>query len=535
MIIKMLKLLSSLIPQMILAIITGVIGFLFAFGITVFSVMALLSLLGVSSFSLSLMIKLIIASAVLRSFLHYLEQYFNHLIAFKILALLRIKLFSAMRRLAPQKLQNRNYGDLISLIMGDIELLEVFYAHTISPVSIAFIISVIIFIYNFSVHPLIALLGIISQVTIGIIIPLIDYKKSKASGVDLRDEIANLNSDILDNIQGIKDAIQYNKTNLISEKIKANTLKILSNQKEISKRASSSFAWVDFLIVFFTSSQMLLSYSLNTGVQNTVIVTTLTLTSFAPFLNLSNLSAILVKTFACAKRVFSLLEESPEIKEKVDGIDVEFDNIDIDNISFKYNDEEYVIKDIDLKINKGDVIGIMGESGSGKTTILKLMMRFWDTLKGEIRMNSSNIKDINTHSLYSNYNYLTQKAELFTGTIRDNMKIAKEDATDNQIVEALKKASIYDEINSLDDIVLERGLNFSSGQAQRLGLARCFLSDRPVFLLDEPTSNLDSQNEAYILKSLVEQAKEKTIINVSHRKSTLGVCKTIFEIGRKNV
>ena len=257
------------------------------------------------------------------------------------------------------------------------------------------------------------------------------------------------------------------------------------------------------------------------------------ISTFAPYIALANLGGTLTQTFACGDRILNLLEEEPIVREVVDGKDVVFDDVDFKDLTFAYEDRN-ILTDINFKIKKGETLGIMGRSGSGKSTLLKLLMRFWDPQEGSISINGINIKDVNTQSLYSNIDYMTQTTILFAGSIRDNLRIAKADASDEEIYEALRKASIDEDIrkleHGLDTRVSDLGDNFSGGERQRIGLARCFLTDSQLLLLDEPTSNLDSYNEAIILKSLVEGSQGKTIVMVSHRESTMGVCDRIIKV-----
>lgn len=545
---ELIKLLDPLKGAMAIAISTGVIGFVLAFGLGIIGGYALLSVMpGVEeAFSMipfgglktsTYLISLIVC-ALLRGVLHYAEQHTNHYIAFKILARIREKVFNAMRRLAPAKLEGENQGNLITLIMGDIELLEVFYAHTISPIGIAMVVTVILFVYFMQFHPLVALLALLAQFTIGIIIPIIATKTGNKVAMSIRGQIGNLNGQFLDKLRGLREVIQYDQGDEALKNIDIVTGNILIKQKELRRQLSSVQAWIDTGIMTFGVLQILLVSYLISNNQMTVvsgfIVVLTQLSTFAPYINLASLGNTLTQTFACGERVLSLLEEEPLVADKLDGVDVVFDGIEGKGISFSYADGQKVLEDISFEVEKGEILGIMGKSGCGKSTLLKLIMRFWDTKNGTINMSGQNIKEINTKSLKDNINYMTQTTVLFAGSLRDNLLIAKADATDDEIYTALKKASLYEYVmglpKKLDSAVADLGDNFSGGERQRIGLARCFLSDRDLMLLDEPTSNLDSQNEAIILKAIATERENKTVILVSHRLSTLGVCDRIIKM-----
>lgn len=545
---NLIKLVAPLKLQMTLAIILGVLGFLLSFGLGIFGGYAMVTLLPESmkvgfdtipfgGHDFGYYIMLLIVCALLRGLLHYLEQFCNHFIAFRILAEIRHKVFKAMRRLAPAKLEGENQGDLISIIMGDIELLEVFYAHTISPIFIASIVTVIMFGLYASVNIWVALLALLSQLSIGVIIPMIASKKSNAIGMEIRKNLGQLNGKFLDELRGIKEVIQFNYGENALSEIEESTKKTWVNQDKLKVQIANQQSNTDSVIIIFSLLQLILCLflvgnSIITPAQAFIVVLT-QVSTFAPYIALANLGTTLSQTFACGNRVLNLLEEEPEVEENTTGVEVSLDKIAIENINFAYNDRQ-ILQDLNLEIKKGDTIGIMGSSGSGKSTLLKLIMRFWDPQEGKISINNVNLKDIKTKSIYDNIDYMTQTTILFAGTLRDNLKIAKRDATDDEIYEALKKASIYDHVvglkHGLDTRVSDLGDNFSGGERQRIGLARCFLTGSNLILLDEPTSNLDSYNEAIILNSILEEKDNRTVILVSHRESTLGLCDHVLKM-----
>lgn len=543
---KLIGLVKPLFHIMAIAIIFGVLGFLCAIFISILSSAAVLKIVGHSeilfgNISIEKLITIIILIAILRGFLHYIEQYSNHFIAFKLLAIIRHKVFRALRKLAPAKLESRDKGNLISVITSDIELLEVFYAHTISPIAIAFITSLImiIFIAKYSVYA--AIFAAAVYFTIGFIIPMINGKRGKKIGMDYRNSFGDLNSFVLESLRGLDEINGFNYNDKRNEILNKKTDELSVKQKKLSNIMSKERVSTSVAILVSSMGMLLLMATLyKNGVVNleSVIIPTFALMgSFGPVVALSSLSNNLNQTLASGERVLSLLEEKPIIDEIADNENrnLEFDGITLDNISFKY-DNEKIIDDMTFAIKKGDTVGIYGRSGSGKSTLLKLIMRFWDIDGGELKISDVNIDEIPTSTLRDLESYVTQETHIFQGSIKDNIKISKLDATDEEIVEAAKKAAVHDFISSLpngyDTKVSELGESLSGGEKQRIGIARAFLHNSPVIFLDEPTSNLDSLNEGIILKSLKEFRDQKTIIIVSHRKSTLGIANKILEVSR---
>lgn len=543
---KLIGLVKPLFHIMAIAIIFGVLGFLCAIFISILSSAAVLKIAGHSeilfgNISIEKLITIIILIAILRGFLHYIEQYSNHFIAFKLLAIIRHKVFRALRKLAPAKLDSRDKGNLISVITSDIELLEVFYAHTISPIVIAFITSLImiIFIAKYSVYA--AIFAAAVYFTIGFIIPMINGKRGKEIGMDYRNSFGDLNSFVLESLRGLDEINGFNYNDKRNEILNKKTDELSVKQKKLSNIMSKERVSTSVAILVSSMGMLLLMATLyKNGVVNleSVIIPTFALMgSFGPVVALSSLSNNLNQTLASGERVLSLLEEKPIIDEIADNENrnLEFEGITLDNISFKYDDEK-IIDDMTFAIKKGDTVGIYGRSGSGKSTLLKLIMRFWDIDGGELKISDVNIDEISTSTLRDLESYVTQETHIFQGSIKDNIKISKLDATDEEIVEAAKKAAVHDFISSLpngyDTKVSELGESLSGGEKQRIGIARAFLHNSPVILLDEPTSNLDSLNEGIILKSLKEFRDQKTIIIVSHRKSTLGIANKILEVSR---
>ncbi len=546
---SLIKILKPLRLQMFIAILMGTLSHIAAFSLGIFGLYAVLSIipnlspqlheLFFGTYAVKTYFIILIAAGFLRGVFHYIEQYFNHFIAFKVLAIIRHKVFAAIRRLAPAKLESKNPGQLISLIMGDIELLEVFYAHTVSPIAIAILCSIVLFIFYLKISIWVALMALASQIYMAILLPLSTAKKTNALSMDVRNQIGELNGKFIDKIRGIKETIQYSNGKNSLNELDEVTKDLLDKQWELKKIGADLQSDVEFKIILFGILQFALSlFLLQRGmisIAGASVACMLIIGSFGPYVSIANLGAVLNNTFACGERVLSLLEEEPIVETLTDAIDIENGDIELQNVDFSYfEDTENILENFNLKINKGEVLGIMAESGRGKSTILKLIMRFWDVTNGSITISKENIKNINTHSIYDKINYMTQNTFLFTGSIKENLLIAKPDATDEELYEALKRASINDFVlglkDGLDSFIGEDGVNFSGGERQRLGLARCFLANRDIFLLDEATSNLDSINEAMILKSIIDNRKDKTVVIVSHRLSTLAICDRIVEI-----
>lgn len=534
---RMLKLVKPLRLQMIFAILTGVLGFLCAIGIPVVSTMVLLQILGMyEHVKLSSLLIILLSFAILRGVFHYLEQHSNHYIAFKLLAIIRDKVYTTLRRLAPAKLDGKDKGNLIALITNDVELLEVFYAHTISPTVIAFITSIILLAIFAHMNIIAMLIALISYITMGIIIPFVVNKLGKKNGQKSRDIMGDFSSFLLESYRNIDTLIQYNIGNKRLDSMLSQSNNIEETQKKLKDIEAFQMILSQLLISISSITMFVTMFYLNQqGVVSTYVVilsTVLMLSSFGPVLALSNLANNLLITLSSAKRVLQLLDEK-EIIEEVTGLDpVEFGDIEVSDVNFKYDNEE-ILEDLSVLFKKDSISAIVGKSGSGKSTLLKLIMRFYDPNSGVITINNQNIKEINTSNLRSMFAYVTQDTMLFHDSIYNNLKIAKLDASQEEIIEACKKANIHEFIMSLeegyDTKVAELGASLSGGEKQRIGLARAFLSDAECILLDEPTSNLDVLNEAIILKS-IKNNSQKTVILVSHRESTVKIADKIIKM-----
>ena len=534
---KLIKLVKPLTFIMILAIIMGLLGHLCATFIPVLGGATFLSILHQVNFNITHIFIIAVVLALLRGILHYAEQGCNHFIAFKLLALIRDKVFGALRKLCPAKLEGKDRGNLISLITSDIELLEVFYAHTISPIVIGVLMSTLMCIFLAHFHWIYAVIALVAYIIIGLIVPLCTSKSSKGLGDSFRGQAGELSSFVLDSLRGLPEIIQYNQGNNRLQDIedKGNDLsKVEGKMKSKGGTASSVTTTIILLldlVMIFTGAIL---YSLEYVDFVSLIIPIFTLmSSFGPVIALSNLGSGLQNTFAAGNRVLDILEEEPITKD-IEGKDkTTFNGANVHNVSFTYDSEE-ILHDVSIPLCENQVIGINGKSGSGKSTLLKLIMRFWHLDSGKITISDKDIEDINTTDLRDMESYVTQETHLFHDSINNNLRIAKPDATDEEIVNACKKASVHDFImtlpNGYDTNVGELGSTLSGGERQRLGLARAFLHESPLLLLDEPTSNLDSLNEKVILKSIDESKKDKTVVLVSHRESTMAIADKVYNI-----
>ena len=535
----LLKLVTPLAHIMAFTITMGTLGFLAAIFIMVLGAMGLVNLLNFDThLSFSGILTALIVLAVARGALRYLEQMSGHYIAFKLLALLRDKVFSSLRRLAFVKLQDKQAGQLVSLVTNDIELLEVFYAHTIAPIMIAFFTSAILLLVFGHLSGWFVLVALAAYLTVGVILPIITTKLAREDGRRYRELVGEMNDFFLDSVRGMKDIQLFGYVKQRLDEIQQRSQKIDTAFERIKDQEAKVRVYTEVAVSVFNIIMLftgLILFSLDKiDFSAFLIGVILLMSSYGPVIALSNLSSNLLQTLASGERVLSLLAEEPELKDVESAVDLkDVSRIDVENVSFAYG-EEQILSDVSLSVKKGEILGIHGRSGSGKSTLLKLLMRFYDPKSGSIKINGEILPNINTRSLRDNMAYITQQTYIFNETIEENIRLARRDATLEEIMEAAKKASIHDFILSLPQgyqtKMTELGGNLSDGEKQRIGIARAFLHNAPIILLDEPTSNLDSLNEAMILKSLLDVKAEKLIILVSHRQSTMAICDQVIGI-----
>ena len=530
---RLVGLVKPLTGYMILAITMGLIGHLCAAFIMVFGGYAILDILHPEwSLKLGTLFTAVLIFAVVRGFLRYAEQACNHFIAFKLLALIRDKVFGALRRLCPAKLEGKDKGNLISIITSDIELLEVFYAHTISPICIAFLFSIIMVSFIGSHHIVLGVLSLFAYVTVGVVIPMVTSKISGDDGIRFRTKSGQLSGFVLDSLRGLSETIQYGQGEKRLKDMNRQTDALSEDEERMKRTAGRNTAVTNTVILLFDLAMLFLSAKL-VGFEGSLITTLALMSSFGPVVALAALGATLQNTFAAGNRVLDILDESPVVDEITGKEEISFQGASAKNVTFAYG-EETILDDFSVTIPENKIIGINGRSGSGKSTLLKLFMRFWQVQQGSVQISERNVDEINTTNLRNMESFVTQETHLFHDSIRNNLRIAKQNATEEEIIAACKKASVHDFIMSLpkcyDTEVGELGDTLSGGERQRLGLARAFLHDAPFMLLDEPTSNLDSLNEAVILKSLHEECSGKTVVLVSHRKSTMGIADKVYSV-----
>lgn len=537
---SLIMLLGSLAYIMILAVINGSLGFVCAMGVTLFGAVGVAKALGEAvALSYGWIAALAIGCGVLRGLLRYLEQYGNHYIAFRLLAVLRDKIFGALRTLCPAKLESKKKGSIIAMITSDIETLEVFYAHTISPICIAVIVSLAVFIFVGNVsHWYIALTALLGYVLVGIALPLVSSARLKESGVKYRAEFAGFNAFFLDSIRGIKEIVLNNAGDSRRAEVDRRSDILLTETKKMKNDTARASAATELTVSLIILSALAVGIILVSRdvitIGRMIIGVTAVFGSFGPVIAVSALPGNLTQTFASGDRVLDLLTEKPAVEPVENGSRFTFEKLDVSELSFSYNGNSKVLSDVCMHAGKGEIVGIVGESGCGKSTLLKLLLRFWQKDSGTICYNGIDIDSIDEASLLDNVTMVSQTTYLFDETIEDNLRIAKPQATQQELEEACRMASVHDFIASLPDGYKTRvgalGDELSSGEKQRLGLARAFLRGSSLILLDEPTSNVDSINEGIILKALRQQKQDRSIILVSHRESTMAAADRVYRV-----
>ena len=584
---SLIGLVKPLLHIMLAAIILGTAGYLCAIFLTILAGQVIVhGVIAGGAGSIKTIITVMIIIAVLRGILHYAEQYCNHFIAFKLLAIIRHKVFAALRKLCPAKLEGRDKGNLISIITTDIELLEVFYAHTISPIAIATLTSLVMVIFIGRYHWLAGILALAAYLVVGVVIPMWNGRRGSQMGMEFRTNFGELNSFVLDSLRGLDETIQYDQGEKRKEQMSERSRSLAGIQEKLSKMEGAQRSFTNLVILLASFGMLALTVWLygkgEIGFEGILTCTIAMMGSFGPVVALSSLSNNLNQTLASGERVLSLLEETPMVEEISGNVDIRTDsdneisntsivseNTDNDirnqnnspekekyilrgiltgraknsvnafsgaeaqHVTFAYENET-ILDDYSLKLEPGKITGIHGASGSGKSTLLKLLMRFWDVNEGSVFVDGEDVRKIPTRHLRDMESYVTQETHLFHDSIANNIAVGSPGASREAIIEAEKKASIHDFIMKLpkgyDTEVGELGDTLSGGEKQRIGIARAFLHDSPLILMDEPTSNLDSLNEGIILKSLREAAEKKTVVLVSHRKSTMNIVDTVFEM-----
>lgn len=533
-------LLGSLSYAMLFAVINGSLGFLSAMGVTAFGALGIAKALGGSiALSYGWIIGLTVGCGIMRGLLRFFEQYLNHFIAFRLLAVLRNKIFEALRRLCPAKLESKKKGSIIAMITSDVETLEVFYAHTVSPICIALTVCIAtVAVLTFCISPYLALIALAGYVAIGIIMPLISSRFMNKDGVDYRCRFSSFNAFYMDSVKGIKDIVLHNAGEKRLEEVSDKSRSLSASALRLKKKITLAQVITETFVSLVTLSAVAVAAALvingKTDIGKGIIGVVIIAGSFGPVIALSALSGNLSQTLASGDRVLALIDEEPAVLAVEKGKDMDFGSVDVSGVSFSYQENYKVLDEVCMHAQKGEIVGIVGESGSGKSTLLKLMLRFWQKQCGTIAYDNEDVDEINTSSLLDNVTMVSQSTYLFDETIRENLAIAKQDATQEQIDDACRRASVYSFIQSLPEGYETKagalGDNLSAGERQRIGLARAFLRGSKLILLDEPTSNVDSINEGMILKSLKDNRKDACIILVSHRESTMAIADRVYKI-----
>lgn len=537
---SLIALLGSLAYVMVFAVINGSLGFVCSMGVTVFGAVGVAKALGEQiALSYGVIIGMAVGLGVLRGGLRFVEQYCNHYIAFRLLAVLRDKIFAALRRLCPAKLESKQKGSIIAMLTSDIETLEVFYAHTVSPICIALTVSAAVMIFVGLVSSWwLSLVAAIGYIAVGIVAPLISSSAMKEAGEKYRACFSAFNAYFLDSIKGIKDIVLNNAGETRKRGVSERSDALSGYTRELKYKIANATAATEFTVSFMTLIAAGAAVALVTAgeisVGKAIIGVVAIFGSFGPVIAISALPGNLTQTFASGDRVLKLLNEKPVVENIENGENFVFEDLEVKDLSFSYEKDKEVLKDICLNAKRGEIVGIVGKSGCGKSTLLKLLLRFWSKDSGSISYCGKDIEEINSSSLTDNVTMVSQSTYLFDDTIEENLRVAKEDATEEELERACRRASVHDFIVSLPEgyetCAGALGDNLSAGEKQRIGLARAFLRGSGLILLDEPTSNVDSINEGMILRSLAEQKKDKAIILVSHRESTMAIADRVYRI-----
>ena len=537
---SLIALLGSLAYAMVFAVINGSLGFVCSMGVTVFGAVGVAKALGEQiALSYGVIIGMAVGLGVLRGGLRFVEQYCNHYIAFRLLAVLRDKIFAALRRLCPAKLESKQKGSIIAMLTSDIETLEVFYAHTVSPICIALTVSAAVMIFVGLVSSWwLSLVAAIGYIAVGIVAPLISSSAMKEAGEKYRACFSAFNAYFLDSIKGIKDIVLNNAGETRKRGVSERSDALSDYTRELKYKIANATAATEFTVSFMTliaaGAAVALVAAGEISVGKAIIGVVAIFGSFGPVIAISALPGNLTQTFASGDRVLKLLNEKPVVENIENGENFVFEDLEVKDLSFSYEKDKEVLKDICLNAKRGEIVGIVGKSGCGKSTLLKLLLRFWSKDGGSISYCGKDIEEINSSSLTDNVTMVSQSTYLFDDTIEENLRVAKEDATEEELERACRRASVHDFIVSLPEgyetCAGALGDNLSAGEKQRIGLARAFLRGSGLILLDEPTSNVDSINEGMILRSLAEQKKDKAIILVSHRESTMAIADRVYRI-----
>ncbi|TYV27888.1 amino acid ABC transporter ATP-binding/permease protein [Listeria monocytogenes] len=520
----LLKFVKPLRGKMILAILLGIISNLSVILISLIGAYGILAVILAQPLNPYKWLFVMVGCGVLRGVARYLEQYLNHDIAFRLLAIIRERIFSTLRKLGPARLSGKKSGDLITAITSDVEALEVFFAHTISPVFIALgtTIATVGFLGMYDTG--LALILLLGQILVGVVLPMISYKRNKKIGTAYQTEFVGLNQAVMENIASLQDIFQFKLGKARLANLTDRGEKLNKQYQKRLRQGSELQILGEWVLIGTATLILVLGSFWQLPLETILIGTVLSLSSFGSVLALNALGTALLTTFASGKRLYALTEEKPVVTFNGQLELTDFESAELNKVCFSHDGKKAILNELSLDLPKGKWLGIGGESGSGKSTLVKLLMRYWDP-DGEVNLNNQPLPKITESSLHQLEGVMKQSTFLFEDTIGNNIRLGKKAATLDEVKVAARKAAIDKWIETLpegyDTKIGGQARNLSDGERQRIGLARLFLHDAPLLLLDEPTSNLDYINEQAILNTLRSEIQDKTVLVISHRKTTL--------------
>ena len=536
--VQLLKILKPLIPHMVLTALLGTLGYLAVSTISLVGGMALVDVMGFKDYgNAKVLLIVILLAGVLRAVFRLSEQYMTHYIAFRLLAIIRSHIFTALKKLGNSQLLKFQKGELMNVITKDVEMLEVFYAHTVAPVCISFTTGFVYLLVFWSFHPSYALVALLSYVSIAYIVPKSVYRSGSEAGESYRAQFGAQSQFILDRLKGLKELYIFGQEKETLKQIDQYSENLNDSTLHLKKHEGLLKALTDavlYLSVFLMIGISMYLYHLGIIDASAGLLSVLLLfSSFGPALALSQLSASLVHTFASAKRVLGIMNLEPEVMEEGNQELTCIRTIKYNNVQFEYETGKPLFKNVNMNWQMGEIIGIKGDNGAGKSTLISLLLRDLPVTSGAILINGVSVKEYNADSYRKQFGMVDAHTVVFSDTLRRNLTMYK-NYDDEKVWEACKKAGLYQFVKSLpqglDTYLQEFGENLSSGQLQRLGLARLFLNDASVFILDEPTTNLDALNESSILQSIKANAKQKLVILISHQTEVLAMADRVYEV-----
>ncbi|WP_270998283.1 amino acid ABC transporter ATP-binding/permease protein [Listeria seeligeri] len=525
--------------RMFLAILLGIISNLSVIAISLIGAYGILAVILGQALNPQKWLIVMVGCGIIRGLARYVEQYLNHDIAFRLLAIIRERIFATLRKLGPARLSGKKSGDLITAITTDVEALEVFFAHTISPVFIALGTTIVTMGYLGTYDVGLALILLLGQVLVGVVLPVISYKRNEQIGADYQREFVGLNQAVMENIASLQDVFQFKLGKQRLAMLNESGQKLNWHYQKKLKQGTQLQILSEWVLIGTAALVLGLGSFWQLPVETVLIGTVLSLSSFGSVLALNGLGTALLTTFASGKRLNVLMEEKPTVVFDGQLELTDFENAELDKVSFGYDGNQSILSEVSLDLPKGKWLGIGGESGSGKSTLMKILMRYFDP-EGQVSLNGKNLPNLKESSLHQLEGVMEQSTFLFEDTLGNNIRLGKKDATLEEVKDAARKAAVDEWIETLpegyDTKVGGQARNLSDGERQRIGLARLFLHDAPLLLLDEPTSNLDYVNEQAILMTLRSEVNDKTVLVISHRETTLDLAeeRLYLEKGKLN-